>query len=84
MLSLAHFFCVRLTIFNTGCAIGDRDADISSEKRKLLDDFFSQLGLRASTREVLRGKKSEIRQPDDYRLHGVEFSKGDYPGEAKA
>jgi hypothetical protein len=40
----------------------------------LLDDFFSQLGLRASTREVFRGKKSEIRQPDDYRLHAAEFS----------
>jgi hypothetical protein len=40
----------------------------------LLDDFFSQLGLRASTREVFRGKKSEIRQSDDYRLHGAKFS----------
>jgi hypothetical protein len=49
----------------------------------LLDDFFSQLGLRASTREVFRGKKSEIRQPDDYRLHRAEFSKGDYPGEGE-
>ena len=29
-LSLAHFFSVRLSIFDTGCAIGDRDADISS------------------------------------------------------
>jgi hypothetical protein len=58
-LSLTYFFCSRLTIFDTGCAIGDRDADISSQKRKLLDDFFPQLGLRASTREVFRGKKSE-------------------------
>jgi len=55
-LSLAYLFCGRLTIFDTGCAIGDRDADISSQKRKLLDDFFSQLGLRASTRKVFRGK----------------------------
>ena len=30
LFSLAYFFCVRLTIFDTGCAIGDRDADISS------------------------------------------------------
>ncbi len=73
-LSLAYFFCGRLTILDTGCAIGDRDADISSQKRKLLDDFFSQLGLRGRAREVFRGKKSEIRQPDDYRLHGSEFS----------
>ncbi len=29
-LSLAHFFCGRLTIFDARCAIGDRDADISS------------------------------------------------------
>ena len=73
-LSLAYFFCGRLTIFDTGCAIGDRDADISSHKRKLLDDFFSQLGLRASTREVFQGKKSEVRQSDDYRTHRTEFS----------
>ena len=29
-LSLAYLFCGRLTIFDTGSAIGDRDADISS------------------------------------------------------
>jgi hypothetical protein len=28
-LSLAYFFCGRLTIFDTGCAIGDRDAEVS-------------------------------------------------------
>jgi hypothetical protein len=29
-LSLAYFFCGWLTIFDTGCAIGDRDAEVSS------------------------------------------------------
>jgi hypothetical protein len=51
---------------------------------ELLDNFFTQLGLRASTREVFRGKKSEIRQPDDYRLHGAEFSNLRNQDEGKA
>lgn len=29
-LSFAHFFCGRLAIFDTGCAIGDRDTEVSS------------------------------------------------------
>jgi hypothetical protein len=32
LLSLVYFFCGRLTIFDTGCAIDDRDAEVSSLK----------------------------------------------------
>ena len=51
-----------------------RDAEISREKRKLLKDFFTQLGLGASAREVCRRKKSEIREPDNNGVHCYECS----------
>ena len=41
-LSLAYLFCGRLTILDTGCAIGDRDADISCLRgRELILDMIS-------------------------------------------